>query len=81
MWSQTALHITCSTHPEEGQKPLVFMDYRRLNGTKKDCFLPPRINNTLDTLARVKWLCTLDLKSGFCPEDKEKMVFSTGQGL
>jgi hypothetical protein len=41
-----------------------FMDYRRLNVTTKGCFLLPRINNTLDTLAGAKWFSTFDLKNG-----------------
>jgi hypothetical protein len=53
---------------------------------KKDCFLLPRIDDALDTLAIAKWFTTLDLKSGYWqvdlyPDKKEKAVFSTGQGL
>jgi hypothetical protein len=63
-----------------------FMDYRRLNFTKHGCFLLPRINNTLDTLAGAKWFSTLDLKIGYWqaalhPENKKKKAFSTGQTL
>jgi len=63
------------------------IDYRRLNDvTKKDCFLLPRIDDTLDTLDGAKWFSTLDLKSVYWqvalhPEDKEKTAFSKGQGL
>ena len=63
------------------------VDYRRLNDiTKKDCFLLPRIDDTLDTLAGAQRFSTLDLKSGYWQvalhlEDKEKTAFSTGQGL
>jgi hypothetical protein len=63
------------------------VDYRKLNDvTRKDCFPLPRIDDTLDMLAGVKWFSTLDLKSGYWqvdlhPDDKEKTAFSTGQGL
>jgi hypothetical protein len=45
-----------------------------------------RIADTLDTLAGAKWFSTLDLKRGYWqvdlhPDDKEKTVFSMGQGL
>jgi hypothetical protein len=61
--------------------------YRILNNvTKKDCFPMPRIDDTLDTLALAKWFPILHLKNGYSqvnmhPEDKEKAVFSIGQGL
>jgi hypothetical protein len=63
------------------------VDYRKLNDvTKKDCFRLPWIEDTLDTLAGAMWFLTLDLKSGYWQvalrtDDKEKMAFSTGQGL
>jgi hypothetical protein len=63
------------------------VDYRTLNDvTRNGCFPHPRIDDTLDKLAGAKWFSTLDLKSGYWqvalhPEDKEKTVFSTGQGL
>ncbi|KAG6464703.1 hypothetical protein O3G_MSEX014678 [Manduca sexta] len=63
------------------------VDYRRLNDiTKKDSYPLPRIDDTLDTLAGMKWFSTLDLKSGYWqveidPLDKEKTAFSTGKGL
>jgi hypothetical protein len=63
------------------------VDYRKLNNlTKKDCFPPPWIDDTLDMLAGAKWFSTLDLKSGYWqvdvhPDDKEKTAFSTGEGL
>jgi hypothetical protein len=63
------------------------VDYRKLNDvTKKDCFLLPRIDDTIDTLAGAKWFSTLDPKSGYWqvdvnPDDKDKTAFSTGQRL
>jgi hypothetical protein len=59
------------------------VDYRKLNVIKKDCFLLPRIDDTLDTLSGAKWFSTVDLKSGYWqvdihPDDKEKTTFSTG---
>ena len=63
------------------------VDYQRLNNiTRKNCFLLPRIDDTLDTLAGAQWFSTLDLKSGYWQvalylEDKEKTAFTTGQGL
>jgi hypothetical protein len=42
------------------------MDYQQLNDvTKKDCFPIPWINNTLDTLARTKWISMLNLKKSY----------------
>ncbi|GFU37565.1 hypothetical protein TNCV_4274881 [Trichonephila clavipes] len=57
--------------------------YRWLNDVTKDSYPLPRID---DTLAGNTWISTLDLKSGYWqvelhPEDKEKTVFTTGQGL
>jgi hypothetical protein len=63
------------------------VDYRRLKYvTEKDCFLLPRIDDTLDTLAGARCFSTLDLKIEYLrmalhPDDKEKTEFSTGQGL
>jgi hypothetical protein len=62
------------------------VDYRQLNIRKKDCCQLPRIEDTLDTLARATWSSTLDLKSRYWQvalhlKDKEKAAYSTGQGL
>ena len=63
------------------------VDYRRLNAvTKEDSYPLPRIDESLETLADSRWFSTLDLRSdywqvGLDPEDKEKIAFSTGQGL
>lgn len=63
------------------------VDYRALNDhTVKDSYPLPRIDDTLDALAGVRWLSTLDLKSGYhqvemAEEDKYKTAFSFGQGL
>ncbi|GFV52543.1 hypothetical protein TNCV_1918611 [Trichonephila clavipes] len=63
------------------------VDYRRLNDvTKKDSYLLPRIDDTLDTLAGNTWFSTLDLKSIYWqvenhPDNKEKTDFTMGQEL
>ncbi|GBN81789.1 Retrovirus-related Pol polyprotein from transposon 297, partial [Araneus ventricosus] len=63
------------------------VDYRKLNEiTKKDSYLLPPIDDTLDALNGSQWFTTLDLKSGYWqvenrPEDREKTAFTTGQGL
>jgi hypothetical protein len=56
------------------------MDYKKLNNvTRKDCFLLPRIDNILDTLAGAKWFSTPDMKCGYWQvalhsDSKEKMA-------
>lgn len=41
------------------------VDYRKVNEiTHKDAYPIPRVDDTLDTLARLRWFSTLDLKSG-----------------
>jgi hypothetical protein len=61
------------------------VDYWLLNGiAKKDFFLLPRIDDTLDKLARAKWFFILGLKSNCLQvahhsSGTEKTVFSTRQ--
>lgn len=63
------------------------VDYRALNSvTVKDAYPLPRMDDTLDALAGVRWFSTLDLKSGYHQVemeegDKKKTAFSFGQGL
>ena len=54
--------------------------------TRKDAYPMPRVDDTLDTLAGVKWFSTLDLISGYWqvevnPKDREKTAFCTPEGL
>ena len=54
--------------------------------SRKDAYLLPRIDDTLDTLAGSKWFSALDLLSGYwqvevSPEDREKTAFCTHEGL
>ena len=63
------------------------VDYRKLNAvTKKDVYLLPRIDDTLDLLAANKLFSTLDLASGYWQirmddSAKEKTAFTTHVGL
>ena len=63
------------------------VDYRRLNAvTRKDSYLLPRIDDTLEALSGMQLFSTLDLQSGYWQvpmEDaaKEKTAFSAGRGL
>jgi hypothetical protein len=81
-----SLVVAGGARPEDGILRL-YVDYRSLNDvTNKDCFLPQRIDNTLDTVAGAQVFSTLDMKSGYWQvalhlEDEDKTAFSTGQGL
>ena len=63
------------------------MDYRRLNAiTKLDGFPLPRVDDSLDLLAGMKYFTTLDLATGYwqvgmAPEAQEKTAFVTHEGL
>ena len=62
------------------------VDYGKLNDvTCKDAFPLPRIDESLDTLARAKYFCTLDLASGYwqvemAEEHRAKTAFCTKYG-
>ncbi len=63
------------------------MDYRKVNEvTRKDAYLLPRIDNTLDALWGSQYFSTLDLYSGYWqvkmdPKDINKTAFVTRQWL
>lgn len=45
---------------------VICVNYRLLNGkTRKDAFLLPRIDESLDALTGVHWFLTMDLASGY----------------
>ena len=59
------------------------INYWKVN---EDAYPIPRINETLDTLARATLFSTLDLRSGYWQvevdsKDQEKKVFCTPEGL
>lgn len=54
--------------------------------TIKDSYLLPRVNDTMDALARATWFSTLDFPDGYwqvevVQEDCKKTAFTTGQGF
>ena len=63
------------------------VDYRQLkNHTIPDTYPLPRIDDSLDALAGIKWFCTLDLASGYWQvgmykDAQEKSTFITSEGL
>ncbi|KAE8883242.1 hypothetical protein PF003_g32750 [Phytophthora fragariae] len=63
------------------------VDYRALNKvTKKDVYLLPRIDETLEALGGSLLFTTLDLRAGYwqilvAPEDRDKTAFTTKRGL
>lgn len=62
------------------------IDFRKLNSiTRKDAYLLPRIDETLDTLTGQSWFCTLDLASDYWQiklndDDKPKTAFTSHRG-
>ena len=60
------------------------LDYRMLNSrTRKDAYMLPRFDDTIDVLSGAKYFSKLDLRSAFWQveideEDKEKTAFSVG---
>lgn len=63
------------------------VDYRQLdNKTRKDAFLLPRIDESLDALTGARWFSTMDLASGYnqvpvTESDRHKTAFCTPFGL
>ena len=63
------------------------VDYGMVNAVaRKDAYLIPRVDDTLDTLSGLTWFSTIDLKSGYwqvymVPADREKTVFCNQEGL
>ncbi len=63
------------------------VDYRKLNdATHKDAYLLPRIDDILEALRGAKYLCSIDLASGYWQskvvnKDREKTAFGSHLGL
>ena len=63
------------------------VDYRRLNAVAKlDVFPLPRVDDSLDLLAKSKYVSSLDLASGYwqvsmLPESVERTAIATHSGL
>lgn len=63
------------------------MDFRKVNEiSKKDAYPIPRIDDTFDTLSRVRYFVSVDMFSVYWQvelkeEDKEKTAFLTPYGL
>ncbi len=63
------------------------VDYHKLNNaTHKDAYLLPKIDDILEALRGAKYLCSINLASGYwqikvADNDKEKTTFSSHLGL
>ncbi len=63
------------------------MDYRKLNDTThKDTYPLPRIDDILDALLGAKYICSIDLNSGYrqikvADKENEKTAFGSHLGL
>ena len=83
--SSWALPVTLVRKPDGSIQFCI--NYQKLNArTKKDVYLLPRIDDTLNKLARKKYYITMDLASGswqieLKENDKEKTAFIISAGL
>ena len=63
------------------------VDYRKLTALiRKDAYLLPRVDDTLDTLPGSKWFSIMDMLSGYWhvevdAKDREKTAFCMYDGL